>query len=70
MTRRQLARFTAEAGDPAGARDLFAALVPAMERVYGADHQLHPYGPPAAGGLHRQGGQPGRGTRGLYSRLT
>jgi len=37
-TRRQLARFTGEAGDPAGARDMIAALLPDWERVCGPDH--------------------------------
>jgi len=33
-----LAHWTGEAGDPAGARDRFAALLPAMERVFGPEH--------------------------------
>jgi hypothetical protein len=36
-TRFYLARWTGEAGDPAGARDLFAALLPVRERVLGAE---------------------------------
>ena len=37
-TRHNLAAFTGEAGDPARARDLFAALLPDMEQVLGAEH--------------------------------
>ena len=37
-TRANLARFTGEAGDAAGARDQFAALLPIRERILGADH--------------------------------
>ena len=33
-----LAHWTGEAGDPAAARDQFAALVPVMTRVLGAEH--------------------------------
>jgi hypothetical protein len=33
-----LARWTGEAGDAAGARDQFAALLPVRERVLGAEH--------------------------------
>jgi hypothetical protein len=33
-----LARWTGEAGDPAGARDQLAALLPVYERVLGPDH--------------------------------
>ena len=33
-----LARWTGQAGDPAAARDLFAALLPAFERVLGPEH--------------------------------
>ena len=36
--RDNLARWTGEAGDAAGARDQFAALVPVRERVSGAEH--------------------------------
>ena len=36
--RHELASFTGEAGDPAAARDLFAALAPALERVHGPEH--------------------------------
>ena len=36
--RRSLARWTGEAGDRAGARDQFAALLPIQERVQGAVH--------------------------------
>jgi hypothetical protein len=37
-TRHQLASYTGETGDPAGARDLFAALLPIEERVLGPEH--------------------------------
>ena len=33
-----LARWTGEAGDAAGARDQYAALLPVRERVSGAEH--------------------------------
>ena len=36
--RDSLARWTGEAGDPAGARDQFAALLPVCERVLGPEH--------------------------------
>ncbi len=36
--RAHLARWTGEAGDPAGARDQLAALLPVRERVLGAEH--------------------------------
>ena len=36
--RHQLARWTGHAGDPAGARDLFAGLLPVFERVLGPEH--------------------------------
>ena len=36
--RGNLARWTGEAGDAAGARDQFAALLPIQERVLGAEH--------------------------------
>ena len=36
--RGNLARWTGEAGDAAGARDQFAALLPVFERVSGAEH--------------------------------
>jgi len=36
--RNNLARWTGEAGEPARARDLVAALVPDLVRVLGADH--------------------------------
>ena len=38
VTRGNLARWTGEAGDPAAARDLFAALLPVHERVLGPEH--------------------------------
>ena len=36
--RHNLARWTGEAGDAAGARDQYAALLPIEERVLGAEH--------------------------------
>ena len=36
--RGNLARWTGQAGDPAGARDQYAALLPVRERVSGAEH--------------------------------
>ena len=36
--RANLARWTGEAGDAAGARDRFAALLPVVERVLGPEH--------------------------------
>ena len=36
--RANLARWTGRAGDPAGARDQFAALLPVFEKVLGAEH--------------------------------
>jgi hypothetical protein len=36
--RSNLARFTGEAGDLAGARDQYAALLPVTERVLGPEH--------------------------------
>ena len=36
--RAELARWTGEAGDAAGARDQYAALLPVQERVLGAEH--------------------------------
>ena len=41
-TRHELARWTGEAGDAAGARDQFAALLPIRERVLGPEHPRHP----------------------------
>jgi hypothetical protein len=38
VARRDLARWTGEAGDPAAARDQTAALLPVMERVLGPEH--------------------------------
>jgi hypothetical protein len=37
-TRYTLARRTGEAGDVAGARDQYAALLPIIERVLGPEH--------------------------------
>ena len=36
--RANLAHYTGEAGDAAGARDQYAALLPVRERVLGAEH--------------------------------
>jgi len=36
--RSNLARWTGEAGDAAGARDQYAALLPILERVLGPEH--------------------------------
>ena len=36
--RSNLARWTGEAGDPAGAHDQLAALLPILERFYGPEH--------------------------------
>jgi hypothetical protein len=38
-TRADLAHWTGEAGDAAGARDQYAALLPVMERVLGPEHR-------------------------------
>jgi hypothetical protein len=38
QTRSNLARFTGEAGDAAGARNQYAALLPIRERVLGPEH--------------------------------
>ncbi len=38
IARANLADWTGEAGDAAGARDLFAALLPMRERVLGREH--------------------------------
>jgi hypothetical protein len=40
FTRHELAHWTGDAGDVAGARDQYAALVPIRERVQGAEHHL------------------------------
>ena len=37
-SRHELADWTGEAGDAAGARDQFAALLPVEERVLGPEH--------------------------------
>jgi hypothetical protein len=37
-TRHEIARWSGEAGDAAGARDQFAALLPVRERVQGPNH--------------------------------
>jgi hypothetical protein len=41
VARGELARWTGEAGDAAGARDQFAALLPISERVLGPEHPAH-----------------------------
>ena len=38
ITRANLARWTGEAGDAAGARDQYAALLPVRERLQGPQH--------------------------------
>jgi hypothetical protein len=38
MARANLANYTGEVGDTAGARDQYAALLPTQERVLGAEH--------------------------------
>jgi len=38
IARHDLARWTGEAGDPAAARDLYAALLPVHEHTLGAEH--------------------------------
>ena len=38
VDRHNLAYWTGVAGDPAAARDQFAALLPVLERVLGAEH--------------------------------
>jgi hypothetical protein len=38
ITRAYLARYGGEAGDPAGARNQLAALLPIRERVLGPEH--------------------------------
>jgi hypothetical protein len=35
-----VARWTGEAGDPAGARDQYASLLPVLERVSGPEHPI------------------------------
>ena len=46
-----LARWTGEAGDPGGARDQYAALLPVIERVLGPEHpDSGPPGRPAPAG--------------------
>jgi hypothetical protein len=56
ITRNQLARWTGEAGDAAGARDQLAALLPIRERVLGPEH---PYTLVTRNQLARWTGQPG-----------
>ncbi len=61
--RGNLARWTGQAGDPAGARDQYAALLPVHERVLGPEHPdtLAARGNLAAG-PGRRGTRPGPGT--------
>ena len=51
-----LAHWTGEAGDPAGARDQFAALLPVYERLLGPEH---PYALPARSSLAHWTGEAG-----------
>ena len=55
-----LARWTGEAGDPAAARNLFAALLPEGERVLAAEHPDLLHGRRETRPLDRGGGGPGR----------
>ena len=60
-TRANLACWTGEAGDAAGARDQFAALLPVCERVSRRRAPRHPDRPRQPGPLDRGGGGCGRG---------
>ena len=66
--RGNLARWTGQAGDAAAARDLYAALLPDLERVSGAEH---PETLTARGNLARWTGQAGdaAAARDLYAAL-
>ena len=59
--RANLAYWTGEAGDAAGARDQFAALLPVRERVSGAEHPDTLTARAQPGPLDRGGGGCGRG---------
>ena len=59
--RDSLARWTGNAGDAAGARDQYAALLPVRERVSGAEHPDTLDRPRQPGLLDRGGGGSGRG---------
>ncbi|HEV2259790.1 MAG TPA: tetratricopeptide repeat protein [Streptosporangiaceae bacterium] len=59
--RANLASFTGLAGDAAGARDQYAALLPLIERVQGAEHPDHAGSPRQPRRSHRVGGGCGRG---------
>ena len=59
--RGDLARWTGEAGDAAGARDQFAALLPVVERVSRRGAPAHPDRPRQPRPLDRGGGGRGRG---------
>ena len=58
--RANLASWTGQAGDPAAARDQYAALLPALERVLGPEH---PNTLTARSNLARWTGQAKRGSR-------
>ena len=60
-TRANLARWTGEAGDAAGARDQLAALVPTVERVGWPRAPGYPGRPRYPCPLDRGGGGRGRG---------
>jgi hypothetical protein len=45
ITRYELARWTGGGGDPAAARDLFARLLPAFERILDPAAPVHPWSP-------------------------
>jgi hypothetical protein len=66
--RGSLARWTGQVGNPAGARDQFAELLPMRERVLGAEH---PYALTARRSLARWTGEAGdpAGARDRYAAL-
>jgi len=55
--RGNFAYWTAQAGDPAAARDLFTELLPVLERLLGPEHPDRPRQPRP---MDRGGGRPGR----------
>ena len=61
VARASLGHWTGAAGDAAGTRDQFAALLPIVERVLGAEHPLTLI---ARGNLARWTGQAGDAARG------
>ena len=67
-TRANLAHWTGEAGDAAGARDQFAALLPVRERVLGPEHPDTLDHPAQPRPLDRGGGDPA-GARDQYAAL-